>query len=387
VVIADTVKGQGVSFMAHTAMNDDEEFYRYHSGAPSPDDYRKAIAELRESIDHAAANLGVKLPAPVEVVVEPLSMPANYRKLIPAYSEALIAAAARRPELVALDADLILDTGLIPFRDRFPQRFVECGIAEQDMVSQASGMALGGLLPVVHSFACFLTTRPHDQIYNACTEGRKIIYVGSLAGLLPAGPGHSHQAVRDIASMNAMPGMTLIEPASPEQVGQALDWCVEKAQGSCYLRLVSIPCECPSELQALPPLVEGQGQLLRDGTDAVIVGYGPVLLPQALKAASLLAAGGVSTKVINLPWLNVVDEQWLAGAVAGARLLVTLDNHYLAGGQGQMVRSALVGNNAPAQAISLGLTEIPACGRNDEILRHHGLDAESIASRIRNALA
>lgn len=386
VVIADTVKGQGVSFMAHTAMKEDEEFYRYHSGAPAPEDYRKAVAELRESIGHAAANLGVSLPEPVEVVVEPLSVPSTHQRLVPAYTEALIAAAQRRPEIVALDADLILDTGLIPFRDRFPKRFVECGIAEQDMVSQAGAMALAGLLPLVHSFACFLTARPYEQIYNACTEGEKVIYVGTLAGLLPGGPGHSHQAVRDIAAMAGMPGMTLIEPATAQQVKAALDWCVEEAKGSCYLRVVSIPCECPPELAELPALEYGRGQVVRAGQDAAIVAYGPVMLPQALKAARQLGEEGISVRVINLPWLNAFDEAWLADAVGGVRLLVTLDNHYVAGGQGQAVRSALAGRSGYGAVVSLGLTEIPACGRNDEVLRYHGLDAEGIAGAIRARL-
>ena len=111
------------------------------------------------------------------------------KKLVAAYTECLIEEASTNEKIVALDADLILDTGLIPFEERYPSDFVECGIAEQDMVSQAGGgMALRGLLPIVHSFACFLTARPSEQIYNNCTEGTKIIYVGTLAGLIPAGP-------------------------------------------------------------------------------------------------------------------------------------------------------------------------------------------------------
>ncbi|OGG50975.1 MAG: transketolase [Candidatus Handelsmanbacteria bacterium RIFCSPLOWO2_12_FULL_64_10] len=388
VVIADTVKGSGVSFMAHTAMKPEDEFYRYHSGAPSPDEYRKAVAELLADIRAAAANLEVALPDPVEAQAEPLTAPGTHQRLVLAYTEALLAAAARRPEIVALDADLILDTGLIPFRDRFPDRFLECGIAEQDMVSQAGTMALAGLLPVVHSFACFLSARPNEQIYNVCTEGGKVIYVGTLAGLLPGGPGHSHQAVRDIAALSAMPGMTLIEPATAEQVRAALDWCVDQAPGSCYLRLVSIPCERPPELARLAPLEYGRGQVVREGSDAAIVTYGPVMLAQALGAARALSGQGCSVRVINLPWLNVVDEAWLAEAVAGVRLLVTLDNHYIVGGQGQMVRSALLGRPASGfeAVVSLGLTDIPACGRNDEVLRHHALDAGSIAAAIRDRL-
>ena len=118
----------------------------------------------------------------------------------------------------SLDADLRLDCGLVAFRERFPDRFFECGIAEQDMVSQAGAMALAGLLPVVHSFACFLSTRPNEQIYNNATEGTKVIYAGSLAGLVPGGPGHSHQSVRDISALGAVPGMSLIEPFTEAEV-------------------------------------------------------------------------------------------------------------------------------------------------------------------------
>ena len=113
---------------------------------------------------------------------------------------------------MALDADLMLDCGLIPFRDKFPERFIECGIAEQDMLSMASGLALRGMLPVVHSFACFLSTRPNEHFYNNATEKTKIIYVGSLAGLLPSGPGHSHQSVRDISILSSVPDLVLMNP-------------------------------------------------------------------------------------------------------------------------------------------------------------------------------
>ena len=142
---------------------------------------------------------------------------------------------------MALDADLVLDTGLIPFQEKFPDRFIECGIAEQDMVSQAGGMALKGLLPIVHSFSCFLTARPNEQIYNNSTENTKIIYVGSLSGLIPGGPGHSHQGVRDISTMAAMPNMTIIEPSCETEVSSILDWAINQNDYSSYIRLVSLP--------------------------------------------------------------------------------------------------------------------------------------------------
>ena len=118
-------------------------------------------------------------------------------------------------EKARLDESIILIVGDLgfnvvePFQNEFPDRFFECGIAEQDMVSQAGGMALEGKLPIVHSFSCFLSARPNEQIYNNSTERTKIVYVGSLAGLIPGGPGHSHQAVRDISPLAAVPGLIM----------------------------------------------------------------------------------------------------------------------------------------------------------------------------------
>ena len=107
--------------------------------------------------------------------------------MINSYSEYLLKYAEENTNVVAMDADLILDTGLIPFKNKYPTRYFQCGISEQDMVSQSGTMALSGLIPLVHSFSCFLTSRPIEQIYNNCLQGSKVIYLGSLSGLLPAG--------------------------------------------------------------------------------------------------------------------------------------------------------------------------------------------------------
>ena len=187
-IIADTIKGCGVSFMQPGAL-DNDNLYGFHSGAPCDEDYRRALDELVASANAQFAAVGLAALALEAQPCPPKRIPEQPQRLINAYAETLLAQGRVHPELVVLDADLMLDCGLIPFRKEFPERFVECGIAEQDMVSQAGGMALEGLLPVVHSFACFLSTRPNEHIYNNATERRKVIYVGSLAGLLPSGPG------------------------------------------------------------------------------------------------------------------------------------------------------------------------------------------------------
>lgn len=382
VIVADTVKGKGVSFMEHTALPDGAGYYRFHSGAPDDDSYRRGLAELVAAANRLLRDAG-EPPLALETMARPPRPSVEgSQRMIPAYSRALVAHAERDPRIVALDADLVLDTGLIPFADRFPDRFIECGIAEQDMVSQAGGLALRGLLPVVHSFACFLSTRPNEQIYNNATEGRRIVYVGSLAGLLPGGPGHSHQSVRDIAALGSMPNLELLEPSCEEETTLAVAHCLGGTGASCYLRLVSIPCQVPYRLPVGYRLEPGRGVALTEGDDAVLVGYGPVMLPQAVGAAGILRERGVGLRVMNLPWLNRVDDEWLRETLDGVADLCTLDDHYVSGGQGEMLAARVAVLGLPVRVHRFGVRDIPACGQNDEVLRAHGLDAATLAAEI-----
>jgi transketolase len=378
--------------MEHTSMGSEgheENLYRFHSGAPDKETYLRGAAELLSAANEQLRKLGAA-ELKVETVPWPeRPLPQNLQRLIPCYAEELVRQAERNPQLVVLDADLAVDCGVLPFKKRFPERFFECGIAEQDMVSQAGGMALKGLLPVVHSFACFLSARPNEQIYNNASERTKIIYVGSLAGLLPGMPGHSHQAVRDIAALSAVPGLVMIEPCNEAELKMALDYCVNSASESCYLRLVSIPCEVPYELPLGYTLKYGRGAILKEGQDAVLFAYGPVMLSQAYKAAETLAEKHrVGLKVINLPWLNRVDPEWLRGAVSGYKWVFTVDNHYVTGGQGDMILSRLAesGMLPSLRAEKFGVRELPACGANDEVLKAHRLDAESLTEEILKAM-
>jgi len=388
-VIADTVKGKGISFMEHSAIVPPaDRLYPYHSGAPSAADYVRAVAELREKADHflaARAMVPLQLGTVARVVPK---MPGTQQRLVSAYAAALVEMGEQDPNLVVLDADLAKDTGVTSFQERFPDRFYECGIAEQDMVSQAGGMALAGLLPVVHSFACFLSDRPNEQIFNNATENTKIIYSGSLAGLLPAGPGHSHQCVRDIGCLAGVTNLTLIEPCCEHETKLVVEFAARQNRESTYIRLVSIPCDIPYILPKDYKLQLGCGVTLRDGADLVAIGYGPVLLSSAYQAAELLAQRGIKIKLVNFPWLNRADRSWLADCVADFPLIVTLDNHLLQGGQGQFILSELAQSGAVAgkSCISIGLEDLPKCGGNDEVLRAHGLDANSLASRFQRAL-
>lgn len=387
IIIADTVKGRGVSFMEHTAMESDADMYKFHSGAPDSDSYSRGAQELLDHVNRALDRISAARLS-LENVEPPERAPGGVTKrLIPAYTDALLARAAKDERIVALDADLVLDTGLIPFKEQFPDRFVECGIAEMDMVSQAGGMALEGLTPICHSFGCFLSTRPNEQIYNNATERTKVLYVGSLAGLIPAAPGHSHQSLRDISTLSSVPNFDIVEPCCPEEVPLLLDHLLDAPGRSGYLRLISVPWPVPFDYPA-KSLTPGQGVVLREGKDAAIVTYGLIMTAEAYAAAEALAEEGIDVMVIACPFLNRIDGAWFAGKLAGLKLLCTVDNHYVNGGLGDQLLAAVAreGQSLPARVLSLGITDVPASGQPAEVLRHHGLDAASLKDRVRQEL-
>ena len=388
VVIADTVKGKGVSFMEGPAMKAGE-LYGYHSGAPAEQLYTNGLAELLDTARARLAALGLGELRTETRIRNPRREPRQTDNLVAAYDQALVAQGERNPRIVALDADLIKDCGLITFSKRFPERFVECGIAEQDMVSMAAGMARRGAVPIVHSFACFLAARPNEQIYNQCSESTKVVYVASLAGLLPGGPGHSHQSVRDISALAACPNFIMAEPCAEREVAPLLECLLERMPESGYLRLVSVKWPLTFSLPDHYRPELGRGVVIREGRDAVAFGYGPWLLSNACEAADEIEKStGVSIRVVNLPWLNRIDEAWLKDTIGSRRSIITLDNHYVKGGQGEMIAAAVarLALQPAAHVISLGVTELPECGTNDEVLAYHGLDVAGLVKRLRTGV-
>ena len=384
-IIADTVKGKGVSFMEGPAL-EPGELYAYHSGAPKEDAYRAGVTELLATANMHFAGLGLGAVATETTTRNPRREPRTTENLIAAYEHALVRQGDRHPNLVALDADLIKDCGLVSFARFFPDRFIECGIAEQDMVSMAGGMARRGALPVVHSFACFLSARPNEQIYNQCSEGTKVIYVGSLAGLIPGGPGHSHQSVRDISALRGVANLSLVEPALEAEVHALLDYAVNTAPDSVYLRLVSVKWPVPFTYPHHHKIEPGCGWVVRDGNDAVVFGYGPWLLANAFEAADEIEqSSGASVRLVNLPWLNRVDLRWLREVIGGRRCILTLDNHYLKGGQGEMLAAAIaeLALEPTPRILRVGIMSLPECGTNDEVLAHHKLDVASLVKSMR----
>jgi transketolase len=394
-LVAQTVKGKGVSFMEHpVALANAGGTYRWHAGAPGDEPFARAVAELEARLVERCTALGIEPPVlePVQPEApagdlggEPESGAGNRTRprvtgeyVVEAYGEALLELGAEREDLVVLDADLASDCRTRAFEVAFPERFVQCGIAEQDMVSTAAGMARHGLLPVVNSFASFLASRANEQLYNQASERSKVIYALHYAGLVPAGPGKSHQSVRDISLLAALPDLTIVQPASSEETRGLVRWAVEEANESVALRLVIGPSPRRIDLPA-DGLAIGCGRVVHDGGDSVLIAYGPVMLHEALLAAEDLAARGeLSLRVIAMPWLNRVDADWLAADVAPFEHVFVLEDHAPVGGLGDGLRAALAG-----RAVTVfGVEGWPACGTPDEALRFHGLDGASLAARI-----
>ena len=295
-----------------------------------------------------------------------------------------MAVAERRDDVVVLDADLAADCRVRDFELSHPERFIENGIAEQDMVSMAGGLARQGLLPVVNSFASFLASRANEQIYNNASEQTKIVYACHYAGLIPAGPGKSHQSLRDISLFGALPNCEILQPCNAAESRLVLDYAIDEAPENVMIRLVIGPSPRKLTLPAGYRLTRGQGVTLAEGEDALMFAYGPVMLHEALLAAEMLAARGVGLRVVNLPWLNRVDGDWLGELVEPFRHLFVVEDHAPVGGLGDLLLNALVaaGDLGSRVFVKCAVEGYPACGTPYEALRYHRLDGASLASRV-----
>ncbi|HYC71307.1 MAG TPA: transketolase C-terminal domain-containing protein [Opitutaceae bacterium] len=390
VVIADTIKGRGISFMEEiSSQRSPTGKYRWHSGAPADEPFRQGFTELQERLDRRLAAAGL---APLQLRPFPHEEKrpsAVTREFVAAgYGEELVRLGAGNPRIVVLDGDLSADCRVRAFEEAYPDRFIENGIAEQDMVSMAGGLARLGLVPVVNSFSSFLCARANEQVYNNACEDTKVIYAAHFAGFIPAGPGKSHQSVRDISLFAALPNMVIVQPATPAEAAAALRWAVEENSANTMLRMNIGPS--PRSFEFLPgeDFRCGFGRALRRGPDATIVAYGPVMLHEAMVCAELLEPVGISVGVVNLPWLNRPAPAWLDALVAASPALVILEDHMVAGGVGERLLRLLAerGDLAKLRCQVIGLTTLPACGTPAEVLKHHALDGASLARRVQEFL-
>jgi transketolase len=292
---------------------------------------------------------------------------------------------ARRDErFFSLEADLG-DFGGFPFRDEFPDRYLDFGIAEASLVGAAAGLALRGKIPLVNTFASFALMRACEQVrLDLCYHNANAKIFGTFAGLQAGFSGPTHHSIEDVAIARSFPNMTVIAPAD----AVAAYWATLAAgehPGPVYIRLAVDVTEqvygedCPFTI--------GKGNVLCDGSDLTLVAAGLTMVAEAKKAADLLAKDGISARVIDLHTIKPVDRELLGRAARETGLLITLEEHTVLGGLGGAVAEA-VAEEYPVRMRILGIPDAYCqhVGPYPEHLRRYGLDAAGVAATAREAL-
>lgn len=300
-----------------------------------------------------------------------------------AYGEALLALGQARPDVVVLDADLYRSTRTVLFAEAFPERFFDLGIAEQDMVSTAAGLAASGLIPYCNSFAMFITARCYDQTRIQIAYPRlPVKLVGSSAGLTQGPDGASHQSLEDVSLMRGLPNMAVVVPADDIETRQATlaiaDW-----PGPVYLRLGRYPT--PRLFDETYRFEVGRMVRMRDGGDLVLFACGH-MVAKALEAAELLVRDGLQARVVNVSTIKPLDAEAVRREAAGVQRAFTVEEHSIIGGLGSAVCEVLA-EEARVPVTRLGVRDqFGESGLADELLEKHGLQPEGIRSSVLRAL-
>ncbi len=300
-----------------------------------------------------------------------------------AWGEALVDLAARYPDLVVLDGDLANSTRADIFAAAVPDRFFEMGIAEQNLLGVAAGLATVGYVPWISTFAAFLAKRALDQIRVVIAQPHlNVKMCGSYSGILTGKTGKTHQAVEDIAVFRAMPGVVTIAPADAVELRSAMEAMME-TPGPMYLRLTRDPS--PTIFPPDHRFRIGEGVLLRDGNDVGLIGTG-VQTVRVLEAADLLAAEGVAASVLHLPTLKPLDTVAVVDLAERTGAIVTAEDHSIIGGLGGAVAETL-GEDRPTRMRRVGWHDVYGeSGPNDALLEKYGLTARHVAEAARDLL-
>jgi transketolase len=298
-----------------------------------------------------------------------------------AFGEALVELGARNPRIMALDADLSKSTMTVAFGKAHPDRAVNLGIAEQNMIGVGAGLALTGFVPFVCSFACFVVGRFETIRISVAYTNANVKIVGTHAGIAIGEDGYSQMGLEDVACLRALPNVPIVQPADELETKQAVAWAAEHV-GPVYLRLTRQNVEPVSPAGSQFQL--GRWTPLRSGHDVTIVGTGGPL-GNCVAAAELLAAEGISAEVINASSLKPLDEETLLGAAGRTGHVVTVEDHAIAGGLGGAV-AELLSEALPTPLKRLGVIGFGESGDAKALYAKHGLDAAGIAGSVRKFL-
>lgn len=318
-----------------------------------------------------------------------------------AFGKELVELGAKHPNIVVLDSDVSCSTQTKQFAQAYPERFFNTGIAEQNMIATAAGLALTGKIPFAATFAVFATGRTYDQIRTSvCYQKANVKIIGTHGGITVGEDGATHQALEDVSLMRGLPCMTVIVPADCNECAQALEFAAEH-KGPVYIRIArnSLPDIYPADYKFNPykAIVLKEIEVeevsphpnpspIKGGNARVTLISNGDVLAEAYKAAEILEEKGVQAEVISVPVVKPFDKETIINSVKKTGFAVTVENHSINGGIGSSVCETLA-ENYPAKVLRIGMNdEFGQSGTPKELLKHYGLDAESIANKVIGAL-
>ncbi len=297
------------------------------------------------------------------------------------YGNALAECGAEYPNLVVLDADLANATKTLTFKKAFPDRHIDCGIAEANMTGVAAGLATCGKIPFISSFAMFAAGRNFEQVRNSIGYPHLNVKIGAThAGITVGEDGASHQCLEDIALMRTIPGMTVIVPSDDVEAKAAVRAAIEY-QGPVFLRFgraaVPVINDRPDYKFEM-----GKGVLLREGKDVTIIATG-ITVSSALEAADMLAADGISAEVINIHTIKPLDEEIIIASAKKTGKVVTAEEHSVIGGLGSAVCDCL-SMHCPTPVYKIGMQDIfGESGTAAALVEKYGLDGKGVYASVK----
>lgn len=300
-----------------------------------------------------------------------------------AYGESLVKLGAINDKVVVLDADLAHATQTCMFKDEYPDRFFNMGIAEANMMCAAAGFAQSGHIPFVSTFALFGAGRAYEQIRNSvCYTNANVKFGFSHSGLSVGEDGGSHQSIEDIALMREMPNMTIFVPCDPAETEKAVMAAAE-IDGPVYVRVARPVCDDITETDT--PFVPGKANVMKAGNDVCIISCG-LMIPQALKAAEILESEGISTAVVNMHTIKPIDRDIILEMNRTCKAIITAEEHSVIGGLGSAVAEVLAGQ--PGAAFSMiGIQDkFGKSGKPEQLFEAYGLTADHIAAAGKSLL-
>lgn len=301
-----------------------------------------------------------------------------------AYGQALEELGAVRQDVVVLDADLSKSTKTSVFQAKYPERFFNAGIAEQNLMGLAAGFAAAGKVPFASTFAVFATGRAYDQIRNSiCYPRLNVKIAATHAGITVGEDGGSHQALEDINLMRGLPNMTVLVPADGPEAKNAVKAAAEY-EGPVYIRLGR--SGVPTITDADAPFVIGKGRVMREGVDVTLIGCG-MMVAKALEAADVLAEEGVQAAVVDMSTIKPIDRELIVEWAKKTGAIVTAEEHNVIGGLGSAVAEVLV-EEALVPMERVGIEDVfGESGTGGELVEKYRLTAEHIVEKAKRAIA